>query len=226
MGATNSIDIMWGYDHTPAGMKKAYEDAYADALYEYGHNPYNGTISTTNGVVLAKDNNYNAFKPMHYIDFDSDPRFYEWPEDFGAKKWGPAAAVPIFTKDGADLERKQFKITRRVPVQSVSVKKSIYDGKPCVSIPASIVNDTIDKDVRNKFRGKEKPKAIITHAVTSDVMALSSSMPISVMQGKAKISDLKRKTIEVTYAVNAVVVKSYGKGKKKTGWALLSIVAI
>ena len=45
MGATNFIQEIEGYD----SPKEAYLEAVRDAIYCYGHDPYNGTISTTSG---------------------------------------------------------------------------------------------------------------------------------------------------------------------------------
>jgi len=45
MGATNFVEVMQGYD----SADEAYSEAVSQAIYEYGHDPYNGTISTTNG---------------------------------------------------------------------------------------------------------------------------------------------------------------------------------
>jgi hypothetical protein len=36
--------------------RDAYHDAVEDAEYEDGHDPYNGTISTTNGFSMRSDN--------------------------------------------------------------------------------------------------------------------------------------------------------------------------
>lgn len=38
-----------GYGASP---EEAYKDAVDDALYEFGHNAYNGTISTTSGFIM------------------------------------------------------------------------------------------------------------------------------------------------------------------------------
>jgi len=49
MGAHNFE--VWGRGKT---AKEAYDNAVADALYEEGHNPYNGTISTTNSFIMIE----------------------------------------------------------------------------------------------------------------------------------------------------------------------------
>lgn len=46
MGASNFDLIVYG----KKSMEEAYKEAYEEALYMDGHEPYNGTISTTNGV--------------------------------------------------------------------------------------------------------------------------------------------------------------------------------
>lgn len=45
MGATNFVEVLRGYD----SADEAYSEAVSQAIYDYGHDPYNGTISTTNG---------------------------------------------------------------------------------------------------------------------------------------------------------------------------------
>lgn len=45
MGATSFVEVMQGYD----SPTDAYQEARYQGIYEYGHNPYNGTISTTEG---------------------------------------------------------------------------------------------------------------------------------------------------------------------------------
>ena len=47
MGAHNFAD--WCDGDTP---EEAYGNAVAGAFFEYGHDPYNGTITTTRGFVL------------------------------------------------------------------------------------------------------------------------------------------------------------------------------
>jgi len=69
-----------GYGGTAS---EAYRDAVDDALYEYGHDPYNGTISTTSGFTLI------PLKEGESID--------EWAgrviEDEGIRKWEECACV-------------------------------------------------------------------------------------------------------------------------------------
>lgn len=47
---------------TVASLRKWYDQAREDALWEDGHNPYNGTISTTNGILIEDK---RIFKGRH-----------------------------------------------------------------------------------------------------------------------------------------------------------------
>lgn len=49
MGSSNFETIVYGIKD----MQEAYASAVDEALYSEGHDPYNGTISTTDGVVLS-----------------------------------------------------------------------------------------------------------------------------------------------------------------------------
>lgn len=99
----------------PLTATAAYDKAVEDALYYSGHDPYNGTISTTGGFFVA------AREPMtirqarrmvrQYQDYEQNS--YEWADfkaGYGKKprkrianpfgrteieKWGPVAAIPI-----------------------------------------------------------------------------------------------------------------------------------
>lgn len=71
MGSSSFTDTIYGYATTDAGMRKAYDDLCEYALDESGSNPYNGTISTTNGVVrggseLLVENTTEFFKAAQY----------------------------------------------------------------------------------------------------------------------------------------------------------------
>jgi hypothetical protein len=51
MGSYNFSNVY--VDTVP--LQTAYQNLVTEALYEYGHNPYSGTIATTGGVVEFKD---------------------------------------------------------------------------------------------------------------------------------------------------------------------------
>ena len=62
---------------------EAYKEAVDAAIYDYGHDAYNGTISTTSGVVL--------------IPLNKGEDIYDWAErvieDKRVQKWDDCAAV-------------------------------------------------------------------------------------------------------------------------------------
>lgn len=87
MGATN-------FGHTIIGKYKpieAYNKLVKDALYECGHDSYNGTISTTNGCKNLTDRapryGTKAFQTWEDDVIDNDK--------FGVEKWGNAGFVEI-----------------------------------------------------------------------------------------------------------------------------------
>ena len=53
MGATTFGNLAVG---KYKNASQAYNDLVEDALYDHGHDPYNGTISTTNGFRMRNDN--------------------------------------------------------------------------------------------------------------------------------------------------------------------------
>jgi hypothetical protein len=81
MGATN-------FDLTIKGksMASAYREAVTEAEYEYGHNAYNGTISTTNGFT----DKTSTFKASG-LTID---KFIEEHLD-NTEKWGSAWGVEV-----------------------------------------------------------------------------------------------------------------------------------
>ena len=62
-----------------------YADAIEEALYEYGHDPYNGTISTTEGL-----NNVDHL-------FNSDEEAEDWLVEH-CHKWGEVQVVKVGTR--------------------------------------------------------------------------------------------------------------------------------
>ena len=85
MGAHDFQDRARG--NTPG---EAYRDAVEDALYSEGHNPYNGTISTTSGTVTIPLKEGESIDEWAGRVLD-DPRVQKWencacvldPEDDG-----------------------------------------------------------------------------------------------------------------------------------------------
>ena len=71
-----------------ASMREAYNLAVEDAVYETGNDPYNGTISTTNGVIdITKEFRASGKSLGEYADY-----LYE---NNKLQKWGPAAGICV-----------------------------------------------------------------------------------------------------------------------------------
>jgi hypothetical protein len=72
---------------------EAYNTLVEDALYEYGHDSYNGTISTTGGFIMEKD----------FPRYESKA-FYKWQDKTieKAQKWGECICIEL---TGATLKR-------------------------------------------------------------------------------------------------------------------------
>jgi len=71
-----------------ASMREAYNNAVEDATYEQGNDPYNGTISTTNGIVdVTKEFRASGKSMDEYVDY-----LYE---NNKLQKWGPALGICV-----------------------------------------------------------------------------------------------------------------------------------
>lgn len=72
MGAHNFEDF--GYGSTP---EEAYQACVNQAVYDFGHDPYNGTISTTSGIVHIPLEDGEGETDWHQRILD-DPRVQKW----------------------------------------------------------------------------------------------------------------------------------------------------
>ena len=86
MGASNITTTASGKT-----MDEAYRNAVEDALYDYGHSSYNGSISTTNGVINKTD------------EYKKDPDGWDGKAEDATDKWGPVW--------GAETEPGKFRFT-------------------------------------------------------------------------------------------------------------------
>lgn len=79
-------------------VTKAYRDACDRAQYERGHNGYNGTISTTAGVVVVQ----GLLTPIKQdaIRAITDPIINSDQNKHGISKWGNAGAIAVAKDDG------------------------------------------------------------------------------------------------------------------------------
>lgn len=86
MGATDFTNVYRG----PLSMTEAYSELVSQALWEHGHDPYNGTISTTSGVM--QDPGVRAAitadqATAHLVEW--------WDREERPMKWEAAWAIPL-----------------------------------------------------------------------------------------------------------------------------------
>jgi hypothetical protein len=82
-------------------MQDAYNQAVQEALYESGHNPYNGTISTTSGVIVAPD--LPKREPLTFEEASAHLQHQDesgewvcwWDREPSPRKWDAAWAIPL-----------------------------------------------------------------------------------------------------------------------------------
>lgn len=82
-----------------ATMAEAYRELVDQAFYDNGHDPYNGTISTTSGCIQDP----NVREPMTYAEAQlhlfgdrADPNSEAWwDRDESPQKWEAAWAIPL-----------------------------------------------------------------------------------------------------------------------------------
>lgn len=92
MGAEFNIDQAVGVT-----MRDAYQNAVDDAHYQYGHDPYNGTISTTHGFVDVTKL-FNSMSEQEFEDTAFD----------NIEKWGDAWGVRLGQREGSELSHYRF----------------------------------------------------------------------------------------------------------------------
>lgn len=126
--------------YTDADMETAYREAVADAEIEFGHEPYNGTISTTEGAQLS---------PLHtgtptlesQIDWD---RLTDRLDHLN--KWGPCEALPILRVVPARTEQIGT-ITIETNLPSDLLQGTHYD--PTMH---AAMEDALTKEVHKRIR--------------------------------------------------------------------------
>src|SRR4051812_6229734 len=96
MGATNFEVFQKG-----TNLRDAYRDAVTEARDEYGHDGYNGTISTTGGVYQTVHSPMTKKGALLYANTNSG----------NAEKWGSALAVPVAEDSDFKLSTVKFTVT-------------------------------------------------------------------------------------------------------------------
>ena len=82
--------------------QQCYDRAVEAAQFQYGHDPYNGTISTTSGFVIGptvKTKVEAVRLADEYWEYENqaydNPRAINPLGNVGPEKWGPAVALPV-----------------------------------------------------------------------------------------------------------------------------------
>lgn len=83
-------------------VAKAYKELVDQALYERGHDGYNGTISTTQGVKVVQA------KPVHRDQLNATEKPYLDGKDPEIEKWLKAGAIAVAGNDGHTFHRWYF----------------------------------------------------------------------------------------------------------------------
>jgi hypothetical protein len=128
MGGTDFEDYAFGKT-----VRDAYDAAVKSAIWEYGHDPYNGTISTTDGFVEIKCPKGLTSQEFQWIATDA--------------RWGeglPTEMPPVRCKFDSEWERNRYLAYRKTvkkylalsPSDKALVKKGSDFEKwgPCIAL--------------------------------------------------------------------------------------------
>lgn len=103
-----------------ASMREAYNNAVEDAVYENGNDPYNGTISTTNGVV-------DITKEFRASGKNLDDYAYYLYENNKLEKWGPALGICV-TEPVVNTNKIKTQVAT-TPQKGTRTWKTVYQVK-------------------------------------------------------------------------------------------------
>lgn len=195
MGAHNFETVIY----TTASMEDAYHQAVADALHDAGHDPYNGTISTTSGVRLSP---LATGKPLpdHKIDYSALGERLDY-----LSKWEDCEALPILRSIPAERER-----VGTVDVD-VTVPSELFDSGPYEPKTLAALEAAATTEVRKRIRSTGK---LETHVFGKDSM-------VTPVPGDAK-------EYEVSFMGQALIVQQpkastrATKGKTETRYFIIN----
>lgn len=148
MGACEFSDISFGKD-----AQDAYGKAVSEALYEYGHNSYNGTISTTSGFVevkLPRSMSVDELREMTFELRDST--------DF--------LTLPVRRKFADEWERKRYqrrrklrqkwdRLTAQERAEVSRAANSIQKWESCVCVQLPKSRETEWRKAHPSYKGKK-----------------------------------------------------------------------
>ncbi|GGL42636.1 hypothetical protein [Planomonospora parontospora] len=156
MGAHPFTDYVLGTD-----VQDAYDRAVADAIAEYGHGRYNGTISTTDGYLVLSDTPVPLQEALdrHIALLDGDSRI---------EKRGSCGAIPIL-----DSKRR---ITAPIPATADGYRtwaQAVEAALAAFIQPGEHIADAL-RDVTGHFVTCKESKRIVSGSVT---VTLTGSRP-------------------------------------------------
>jgi hypothetical protein len=99
MGASNFEQIEFGKT-----VDEAYRNACDEAVWDNGHDAYNGTISTTRGFIVIPRRGRKVYNIINEILDDDDSRI---------QKWGPAGAIILTGKDAKEYRERHHLVGKK-----------------------------------------------------------------------------------------------------------------
>lgn len=125
MGATNFIDIKWTDDSLQGAYLHAVDEAYA----EHGSAPYNGTISTTNGVTQVLAPHTMTGHGAALVSAWLNDGLVKGHPDSGAHKWEDAKAIAIASEDAFAYTTKTLTFTLDALREFIENSVEDFDGE-------------------------------------------------------------------------------------------------
>ncbi len=111
-------------------VRRAYEVAVKEALREHGERSYNGTISTTSGYRIRRNEPFTNKQDLNdFVNQDID----------NAEKWGPAFAVPYTNTKKLKSEEVTVEVKARNDAEAIRKATMLIKAKGRVPPKASIV---------------------------------------------------------------------------------------
>ena len=191
MGATEFVTSMTG-----KSLSTAYRAAVKEAVSEYGHDGYNGTISTTSGASQA------VYTPMTL----EGAKFYANAHIKDAHKWGDALAIPV--AEDKDFTFKTFKFSIDIPVDG-NKALSEWEVRDIGENAALLRSGPSIHDV--KVTPKITIKTVVENAKGRATTAYQVGNSAALYATKAQAIAKAKKSLENGYTTSATVrsVKYY-----------------
>lgn len=162
MGATSFEHTIY----TDSAMDAAYAQAVSEARDEYGHDPYNGTVSTTEGVQLSPLYKGSPI-PENQIDQEAlSARLND------LSKWGPCEALPILRVQPArTIAHGHITVEVSVPSHLLTGDQRHYNADLHKAL-----KDGLSKEVRKRIRSDKQLTLDPDNRGESKVLATGSAV--------------------------------------------------